>query len=868
MRVHYYSFFCFFLLIPSISFGQIRLEESALVIENEKFTKTIHISQKRPGSIYVASLTDKLSGEELLAKPDATSWFELVIGNQLIKSTDPLWQFQGYKTRKMGNGGEEVAITFIGKAGKVKNLEVVILNQLFPNSSLVREQLTLQTTGSDAFPLNKWKGKLHFVFPQYSLKSREAVKSTEIRIATWGGEVLDSINNSSYDERRFDDAKYHNLAQAHMFHPEKQEYTLQAGESRTLKGPFGIVQGHKFSWLTAYEHASQDNLADPEIVGGWSDQSGKVSKISEDELQGVGGPMEEVKKLNEKLNFLGIEQKHSAAGSIISSVNILRGGYFDGELITQQKPYRSVWTASAFYRSGEENQPREIMHNYMLKWICENPSSRKQEFYYNTWGMQREEASKIEDVLGLITYERMFKEIDYAAELGVDIFVLDAGWEDGWGVWKPHSERLKDGLQPILRRLQEKGLTMGLWLSPLGISQDTERYRAHPEWIIRDEQGNPVPSQLNYPVFDFVSGFYDLFVEDSKWLIDQGVRFFKWDAINTFYPTSTEALHGNDQCSKEEIIDRYGYLLPIFIQRAMAELTAYNPDVVIEIDLTEDRRSLVGLAMLSEGKLFWMNNGASGYGDYSQYRAKSMRTIANEFAGIVPLQLFTYANYPHNSFPNFSQRYNVNSSLIAGRGFWGNLDLMTKAQRLRVGKVVNKAKRVLPYVSETMTEVEGAIGASPEIYTTVNEDSAAGQIIAFSGSALDYQHRVKINRNNLLAVLNNAYSLKGDSLILPFQFPAPDATREAFVLTNQGTGISLASSTSWIEDVQVENGNMIITVGAPGEHLVYWPTELNKPIINTSDEFDYKISENSAAQRWEIKLKTLTKYSKIEVKGN
>lgn len=865
MRIQYRSFFCFFLLVPSISFAQIRLEGSSLVIENEKFTKTIHISRKHPGKIYVASLLDRLSGEELLFQPDSTAWFELVIGNQLVKSTDPVWQFQGHKIRMMDNGGEEVAMTFTGKSGNVKNLQLVILNQLFPSSTLVREQLTLQTTASHSFALNKWEGKLHFVFPQYQLKSTAPANSTEIRIAKWGGELLDSIYHSSYDERRFDEGKYHNLAQAHMFHPEKREYALQEGERRELKGPFGIIQGQAFSWLTAYEHASQDNLADPTILGGLSDQSGKISKISIEELQRPGGTLEQAEERNQRLHFLTIEHKQPVAGSVISSVNILRGGYFDGELITRQKPYSSIWTASAFYRNDTENQPREIMHDYMLKWICENQASRKSEFYYNTWGMQREEASQIEDVLGVITYDRMFQEIDNAAELGVDIFVLDAGWENGWGVWKPHSKRLKDGFKPILQRLQEKGLKMGLWLSPLGIAQETERYRAHPEWVIRDEQGNPVPSQLNYPVFDFVSGFYDLFIQDSKWLIDQGVRFFKWDAINTFYPFSTESLHGNDQHSKEEIIARYGYLLPIFVKKAMAELTAYNPEVVIEIDLTEDRRSLVGLAMLCEGKVFWMNNGASGYGDYSQYRAKSMRTIANKFAGIVPLELFTYANYPHNAFPYFSQRYNVNSSLVAGRGFWGNLNLMTQEQRLRVGQVVNKAKRVLPYISETITEVQGIVGDSPEIYTTVNVESAAGQIIAFSGTALDYNHHVNISGNNLLAVLNNAYRLIGDSLILPFQFPMPDATREAFVLTNNGTGISIVASTSWLEDVQVEGGNMHFTVGAPGEHLVYWPTEGGKPSINSSDEMEYEITENSAAKRWEVQLKNFTKNSKIEI---
>ncbi|MCB9247546.1 MAG: hypothetical protein H6613_02945 [Ignavibacteriales bacterium] len=77
-------------------------------------------------------------------------------------------------------------------------------------------------------------------------------------------------------------------------------------------------------------------------------------------------------------------------------------------------------------------------------------------------------------------------------------------------------------------------------------------------------------------------------------------------------------------------------------------MNKYEPELVIEIDLTEARRVMTGLTPLSQGKLFWMNNGASTYNDYSTFRTKSMRTIPNEFAGIIPWELFTYANYPHN----------------------------------------------------------------------------------------------------------------------------------------------------------------------------------------------------------------------------
>lgn len=73
-----------------------------------------------------------------------------------------------------------------------------------------------------------------------------------------------------------------------------------------------------------------------------------------------------------------------------------------------------------------------------------------------------------------------------------------------------------------------------------------------------------------------------------------------------------------------------------------------------------------------------------------------------------------------------------------------------------------------------------------------------------------------LNPKNFLAVLNNGYTLKGDSLMLHFQFLMPDATREAFILPSNGSGISIVPSTSWLGKVQLSAGEMFsFTVGAP-----------------------------------------------------
>lgn len=595
-----------------------------------------------------------------------------------------------------------------------------------------------------------------------------------------------------------------------------------------MKGPFAIIEQKGFKWLTTYEHASQDSregMDESPVV-----DNGSAEGVV-DVLQGVQGSFL-IDKQDQDRWFLGIgHQKAESALNV--SVEILRGGYLDGEAITSQRPYASVWTATAF--TGESDSVEAVIRDYLLHQITEYPASRQPTFYYNTWGMQRDLGSRGEDIWAVFTQERVLAEIERAEKLKVDLFVLDDGWNQMMGVWKPHRERLPEGLAPIRQAIEAKGMKMGIWLSPLGIARSAARYKDNPHWVIKDDQGDPVRAQWGHPAFDIVSDFKDTLVADCKWLIDQGARFFKWDAINSLNSSLPDLHHGSRQYSREELRARYDYLLPIYVTDAMLQLMAYNEEVVIEIDLTEAGRAMPGLIVLQAGKFFWMNNGASGYGDYSTYRAKSMRTIPNRFNGILPLDLFTYANYPHNPWPFFAQRYNVNSSLISGYGFWGNLELLNDEQLERAGRLVGKSKRVLPFLTETTTEVSGSVGAAPEVYARVNNKMGAGQVIAFSGQPLHYLHKIPLKGEKVLGVLNHAYYIENDTLYLPFTFSMVDDTREAFIMPNQGSGISILSSTTWIDDVQFVDKQLTIKPGAEGKIVLAWNEKNGQPNVSGVD---------------------------------
>jgi hypothetical protein len=824
------------LLLPAAAQGQVSYQDGLLTIRNAHFTRQIEIPDQGSGPLRVRAVLDT-ERNNLLNPRQEKPLFEFVLKNEKVTALDPVWRYVEHKTRPMGNGGTEVQLLIEGRREPVRGLRVVLYQQFFPGSTLIREKLVLRPEEGRSFAMNKLDGRLHFVFPQYAIAAAIPARTTEIRIASWAAELIDVDPNAAPDERfengRFDD---HNLAMNHMYHPRVIEHDLPEGKPLVTKGPINILNAGDRQWISTYEHASQDDLR-----GLFRAESVADGGVIRDASQGTKGVFNFPISASD-FHFLGFAQERTTTGARIA-VEALRGAYLDGEAIDHAHPYSSVWTATAFSRDTSFAESRRIIHDYLWRHICEKPASRRPEFYYNTWGMQRRLSSQGYDLRGLLTEQKLKEEINRAAELGVDIFVLDDGWEQAQGDWTPNKERLPDGLAPIKAELDKHGIKMGVWFSPMGIDSTTQRYKEHPEWVILDSEGKPIGAQWDHPAFDFVSGFYDLFIEDCKKLVDAGVRFFKWDAINTFYSRLPNLQHGSDRYSDEEIRARYEYLLPIYVTRAMEELTDYEPELIIEVDLTEARRVMTGLAPLSQGKLFWMNNGASSYNDYSVYRAKSMRSIPNRYAGLIPLELFTYANYPHTR--GKAQRYNVNTSLIAGHGFWGALEELSAEERQRVGEMVAKSKRVLPYIEDVMPEVLGRVGGSPEIYTLVDRGAGAGQVIAFSGQALGYRHMVEIEDGLALGVLNHAYQLENGELTLDFQFPMPDATREAFILPNEGSGVTIQSSTSWLDDLSLEAGVLTYRVGAPGAQTIRWAARNGRPRVAEATGVEATVSESS-----------------------
>ncbi len=799
----------------------ISVDDDGIHVENSVMTRQIEFSGNTPSPITIVSVYDKTTGYEWVSG-SSTAWFDMTINGENVTNLEPAWLFEDSEIRVLGNGGKEVSLHFLRNGGAADGLRLSHVSQYFPVATLFREQIRL--SGRSELDLHHRDGAVHLVFPSYDLRISDTqnLDLEEINIASWNAELLaDSEYEVAFDERSLVDGwrEGRDLSRNYMYHPQFHAHKTDDHGGLSVRGPILITLDNDqgAGWVTAYEHGSPDNDPDQEYL---------------------------------------VIDTHAGSSGFGVQTRTQKGAFFHQEPVSDNIPFESVWVMNGFFNGDALDDGHALVWEYLYRWITEDMYSRAPLFYYNTWGWQRSAGYRGEDERAVLTEKRIIEEIEYAADLGIDLFVLDDGWQNNFGDWLPDSEKLPDGLEPVREKLEEKGIMFGIWLALFAHDPYAEVAQENPEWIILDENGEPEIGNWDRQVFNFVGPYMDYFIEVNKRLIDDGVRYFKWDGMDRHLNDSPHNYHGDESRPPEGRRARYGYELTRHVTRAIAELKEYQEDVVVEVDITEPNRS-VGLDILSEGRYFWMNNGSSWYDDMTRYRAKSTRFPLHRYGSFFPPVLMTVANYPHDEPKHRAQRYNVHSSIVGGRGFWGDLEAMSQEERQRVAEYIGPAQRVAGTVAGVRPEIEGEVGASPEIYTSIDRAAAEGQIVGFSGSVLEYNHRISgIASEKALGVTGHAFRLDDGDLEIGFRFPKGESSRDAYLLSNDNSGVTVTSSTSWLMNLEWKNGHLLMVNGAPGVHRVHWPIALGMPDVDADKSIDVGLTEVREADSYLIEIRS------------
>ncbi len=120
----------------------------------------------------------------------------------------------------------------------------------------------------------------------------------------------------------------------------------------------------------------------------------------------------------------GMSSPKGTSNAVETAVKSLKGAYLDGEKITLAKPYSTLWADVGIFHAKGYESAESVFWNFMYHDICEDMASRKPLLYYNTWGMQRDEEIEGKNVEDALTEEKILEEIDYAHQIGIDVFVI------------------------------------------------------------------------------------------------------------------------------------------------------------------------------------------------------------------------------------------------------------------------------------------------------------------------------------------------------------------------------------------------------------------------------------------------------------
>lgn len=167
-----------------------------------------------------------------------------------------------------------------------------------------------------------------------------------------------------------------------------------------------------------------------------------------------------------------------------------------------------------------------------------------------------------------------------AADLGIDMIVMDDGWfgkrEDdnsGLGDWQVNEKKLGCTLHELTEKVNRLGVKFGIWIEPEMVSEDSELYRAHPDWILQIPGREPVRCR-NQLVLDFSRAeVRDHIFGQICGILDQGkIEYVKWDMNRSIVD-----VYSMETCQGKVT---YDYMLGVydFLERLLQRY----PDILIE----------------------------------------------------------------------------------------------------------------------------------------------------------------------------------------------------------------------------------------------------------------------------------------------
>ncbi len=181
------------------------------------------------------------------------------------------------------------------------------------------------------------------------------------------------------------------------------------------------------------------------------------------------------------------------------------------------------------------------------------------------------------------TGEKLLTMARAAADLGIELFVLDDGWfgkrdrdDVGLGDWIVNEGKLGCTMRAFSDQIHDMGLLFGLWFEPEAVSEDSDLYRTHPDWALTVPGKAPMRGRHEL-LLDFSRADVRTYILDEICqVLEEGrVDYMKWDMNRSLSDLYSAALPADRQ---GEVA--YRYVLGVY--EVLESLHERYPDLLIE----------------------------------------------------------------------------------------------------------------------------------------------------------------------------------------------------------------------------------------------------------------------------------------------
>ncbi len=442
------------------------------------------------------------------------------------------------------------------------------------------------------------------------------------------------------------------------------------------------------------------------------------------------------------LDYGGQWELHAGATGAEAAMSLTPVG------ITPALQPRSIWrSASAFWGpfAGDLDDAAALLHRYVREVLTPPIPVDFPWVQYNTW------FSHFCDFdAGALT-----EDLDVAADLGCEVFYVDAGWwagnprrngffSSGLGNWRENRDKFPAGIAAFADRVRAKGLHFGIWVEPERVdlrTATTGTWRT--DWLVQHDghyRGPEWPPDTDTAWLCFGSQATQDWAFDwiSALVASLGVRWLKWDSNFWAVCNAPDHGHGVEDGEAAQLAGVY---------TVMDRLRARFPDLIIENCAGGGTR--MDYALVQHTHCAWMDDASEPAHRTRFHTAGATYLLPPEQLNAWVTESY-YENLLDQEIPEPVLRAMVRSRMIGALGFSCRLARWSEATRRVVAEEIALYKRVFrPLVRSgkvhhllPQPDLQSPRQQSPvvwEAYQLTTRDRGSAVVLAFRNRAADEQ---------------------------------------------------------------------------------------------------------------------------------